>query len=502
MKLLTKLDQVTPFEARTIASVLSGKLKIKIIPDTKGQWNYDFEKKAVLYNERDLAYLDEKSVVAHFLHETGHAKYSVIYTNLWKERPTGLSISPFHRAKLKDLINIINNFRIEDRVRAYYPYAKEYLPTYGFKTHHFLNTFYHETGSDMSPYFQYIFAAYEDLGGDFIGEPKEKDGRIAEVIEKTHQLLAKARGGAAHQDLANIVFSDIYPIIKPLLDEEEEQKTEDRKQINWVLMPRQPFGQYPTYDQMYGEIKPLIAPTVAVFKRLLTDNTFDKFEGKYRTGGQLKERKLYKFRMHDFRLFERRVEKKTKDYLFSLVVDESGSMRGAYGESGSLPENHRITQAVKTAILFSHVLEKLGIPYTIHGFNAKYRTYKRADETFTDKTKKKFESMFDAVRSKAAGWNNDGDAIVLFSKQMEQATGKRVMLVLSDGQPAPDDSATVTYYDLKQAVKVVEKKGIATIGIGIESDAVRMYYGDYIVVPKIAQLPSKMLEKLKKALRS
>lgn len=469
---------ISTFEAAAIASMLSGKLRIKIKAEEGKGWSYNFDDKTIYYDPRDLEILTETDVVANLLHEAGHAKYSTQHSKL-----KHAGVPEGHFDKLWLLSNALEDNRMEDVVRHEYPYASDYIPLDNFKTRAVLNQWkahYDETGKKEPRFVQYVKSIYSEMNGISMPSP------VSSYVDKTKDAALRTRTQPSHQALMDIICKEIYPHIKDLLDEYEKPNI----QVGVMITGDSARNKFPTYKELYHQIRPLIAPTITTFSKVLKNTNFDRFSGKHRSGQKLNERKLYKFRIPDFRLFQRKEIAATKNYVFSLVVDESGSMNGG----------NKSVNAVKSAILFAHVLEKMGIPYGIYGFNAILRTYKKPEEPLTVKIEKDFEGMMKHTTSEKYGAedNNDGMAIYTFGKDMMKYDKKKVMFVLSDGAPAETQEGR--NFPLLGTVARVTKQGIDIVGIGIQSEAVKDYYENNCVVDKVDELPSALLSKLKKAL--
>lgn len=474
---------ISPIQAQGIASVLSGKLKVKIHEGRK--WAYDFMTQAIEYRQEDLIYLSEIDVIANFLHEAGHANYSIAPHDLnWQ------GIEPNHKDKIKEhLLNLIEDFRIEDKLRASYPYAKSYLPLYSFKTAYFiykLRAEYVNNGEKIPPYLLYCWAIYSGLAGkSYYFEDNEQGKDLINRVKKTLAFCKKARLSQSTHEVLDIIKEKVYPIIKDLLLDDKSPSF-----INLTYNPQD--KEKPYFPDLLPAVRHLINPLANILNRLLTSVKFDKYVGSYRSG-RLNEKKLYRFATGSDRLFQKKLEAKSKDYVFALVIDNSGSM----GSWGQTREDTRIENALKGAILFSYVLEKIHIPFEIWGFNSLIKQYKRADQDLASIYKTAFKTMFDETHCNNANYNNDGEAINLVSKSLLTHKGKKVMFVISDGRPAP--TAKSSFFEIKHEIRQAIKKKINLVGFGIGSDnaCVKDYYPTPIVVDKVDELPQIIGKTLK-----
>src|SRR4030042_1275438 len=323
---------ITPYEAQQIASVLSGGLKVKI--KEGNEWLYNYLDKTIYYRKEDLFSLRQLDVVANLLHEAGHAKYSTNPSKL-KDGSKVPKEKENHRKGLKELLNMIEDFRIEDKLRMEYPYAKDYLPLYSFKTAFILNLLsqrFIDFGEKVPRIIVYCHAIYAQLAKVPF---KIKDKQIIKKVKLTTQSALKARKTKNTDEVLKIIVNEIYPHIKDLLDEYKPLSSQPM-----VAFSSSSSSSVPIYNDLYPSIKHLIKPTTNRFNRLLTDTKFDKLAGKFRTGKQLDKRRLYKFRLGETRLFQRKIEASTKDYVVSLVIDESGSMTDDFKNKNEIGRAH------------------------------------------------------------------------------------------------------------------------------------------------------------------
>ena len=471
---------VSKLEARRIAGVLSGNLKVPV--EEGGAWAYDFKKKAIIYRPEDLSTLTEQDVVANILHEAGHAKYTTGPSELkW-----GANVESKHHDKLSLLVNVIEDFRIEDQLRKEYPYAKEYLPEWSFKTKFILDTYANEMlgpEGKVPKYLEYCFQSYAELADVKLVGRLDKEVKAA--VKKTKGWAAKGRVSYSTQEVANIISKNIYEHIKKFLDEWPEDKT-------GASLVYAPGIQKEPYEKLYKDIEKLIPPTTRIFERLLTDVKFDKYGGHFRSGPKLDTRKLYQARTGNTRIFQKRMEAGSKKYIFSLVVDVSGSMA----------DRVKLPNAIRAAMLFSAVLTRMKIPFTLHSFNADITHYKNPGQSINVELSPIWEQMWDAAYSDAAAYNNDGMAISQVSAIMNKyaADGRRVMFVMSDGYPAEDGEGF--NYPLDREIDIALRQGIELVGVGIGTNhEVDKFYPTSAIAANVNELPTVLLKTLKKALK-
>ena len=67
---------------------------------------------------------------------------------------------------------------------------------------------------------------------------------------------------------------------------------------------------------------------------------------------------------------------------------------------------------------------------------------------------------------------------------------------MSDGMPAGEGGFGTLQNDLREKIKRIEKTGIETVGIGIQTDAVKAFYKDFVQVDKLSDLTGIAMKKL------
>tara|TARA_Y100000590_G_scaffold305175_1_gene344209 strand:+ start:81 stop:1883 length:1803 start_codon:yes stop_codon:yes gene_type:complete len=211
--------------------------------------------------------------------------------------------------------------------------------------------------------------------------------------------------------------------------------------------------------------------------------------------------------------------KKEKDYDFkdtvvSLLIDNSGSMRG-----------RPITIAALCADILSRTLERCSVKVEILGFTTKnwkggksrekwnkngkpqkpgrlndlrHIIYKSAD-THWRQSKKNLGLMLKEGLLKE---NIDGEAITwAFNRLKKRKEERKIMMVISDGAPVDDSTLSVNSGDflekhLKKVVKYIEDTSdIEILAIGIGHDVSR-YYKKAIKISDVQELGDVMITQL------
>lgn len=203
------------------------------------------------------------------------------------------------------------------------------------------------------------------------------------------------------------------------------------------------------------------------------------------------------------------------DTAVSVVIDLSGSMN----------EKNKRGIATDTAIVLFECLSKIGIPFEIIGFDAAWSgadadevrmaTYAyqnrdgkcaRYDALHTWVFKAFKDRPFDArpylmglgLGGVGGSSNADGESVlVAHQRLMSRPEKRKIMFVLSDGQPACHCTSGLQQQRyLKKAVEQMEKKGTHVVGIGIMTDAVKEFYNKYVICNNAKDLAGTALKLL------
>lgn len=160
---------------------------------------------------------------------------------------------------------------------------------------------------------------------------------------------------------------------------------------------------------------------------VMTDNKYDR-RLKGRTRGSLDMTRLWKAEAMATNVFTQKQARKNKEYNVVLLVDESGSMQ----------EDEKIENAAQIAAFLSKAFHGLNVNLAIVGFNRYICLHKSFDEPLPDLVNLQKAMVAAAFSGRlGAGDNNDYDAMSYAYKLFKGRSGKNIMLMLSDGSPAP-----------------------------------------------------------------
>ena len=212
--------------------------------------------------------------------------------------------------------------------------------------------------------------------------------------------------------------------------------------------------------------------------------------------------------------FKKEKDLEFKDTIVTLLIDNSGSMRG-----------RPITIASICADILSRTLERCSVKVEILGFTTKNWKGGQSREQWSQKNKPNSPGRLNDLRHiiyKAADtqWrqaknnlglmlkegllkeNIDGEAISwAFNRIKKRKEERKILMVISDGAPVDDSTLSVNSGDflekhLKKTVKFIEDKtDIEILAIGIGHDVSR-YYNRAIKITDVNELGDVMISQL------
>jgi len=232
--------------------------------------------------------------------------------------------------------------------------------------------------------------------------------------------------------------------------------------------------------------------------------------------GTLDTSKLTRIIIDPFNSLSFKKEKETnfKDTLVTILIDNSGSMRGK-----------PISVAAICADILSRTLEKCSVKVEVLGFTTKHWKGGLSREKWTNNKKPKFPGRLNDLRhiiykSADTPWrqakknmglmlkegllkeNIDGESLRwAFNKTNKRKEERKILMVISDGAPVDDStlSTNLSNYlenDLKNTVNLIEQlSSIELLAIGIGHD-VKRYYKKAVKITDVQDLGDVMINEL------
>lgn len=214
------------------------------------------------------------------------------------------------------------------------------------------------------------------------------------------------------------------------------------------------------------------------------------------------------------KIYKREKDTDFRDTVITLLIDNSGSMRG-----------RPITIAALSADIISRTLERCGVKVEILGFTTKewkggnvhkqwikngrpaspgrlndlrHIIYKSADASWRKARKNLGLMLKDGILKE----NIDGESILwAYERLLARPEQRRILMVISDGAPVDDSTLSVnggSYLDmhLREVIRKVESAGLVElVAIGIGHDVTR-YYERAVTISEIDKLGETMTQQL------
>ena len=197
----------------------------------------------------------------------------------------------------------------------------------------------------------------------------------------------------------------------------------------------------------------------------------------------------------DLRIMMRNV-RKVRDLSVLLLIDLSESTNDVVLGS----ESTVLQLAREATVLLADALDKIGDPFAIHGFDSngrhdvEYFRYKDFGVPYNDKAKSRLAGMTGQLSTRMGAAMRHAGSVL-----KRQPSNKKLLLVITDGEPADNDVRDPQYlrFDAKKAVEELTRNGISTYCLSLDPRAdqyVSRIFGakNYMVVDDIQRLPEKL----------
>ena len=336
---------------------------------------------------------------------------------------------------------------------------------------------------------------------DLENDAKESDKAEEELeIEDSHISDLKKKGKTGINDLMYKTYTEEFDEI---IKAEELESVEELARLRKNL------------DQQLLQLKNFISKLANKLQRKLLAKqnrswNFDLEEGLLDTS------KLTRVIMDPFNSLSFKKEKdiEFKDTLVTILIDNSGSMRGK-----------PISVAAICADILARTLERCMVKVEILGFTTKHWKGGSSREKWMKNNKPNLPGRLNDLRhiiykSADTQWrqaknnmglmlkegllkeNIDGEALKwAFNKMIKRKEDRKILMVISDGAPVDDSTLSTNTSDylesnLKRTVKWIESKSnIELLAIGIGHDVTR-YYNKAVKITDVQDLGDVMINQL------
>ena len=298
------------------------------------------------------------------------------------------------------------------------------------------------------------------------------------------------------------VFTSIYDEVK---NAEELEKDEEIIRLRKSL------------DQQLTNLQSIVAKLANKLQRQLLAKQNRSWEFDLEEG-MLDSSKLSRIFIEPFHSLSYKMEKETKfkDTVVTLLIDNSGSMRG-----------RPISVAAICADILSRTLERCSVKVEVLGFTTKNWKGGKSREKWNLENKPKNPGRLNDLRhivykSADKPWrqskknlglmlkegllkeNIDGEALLwAFKRISARKEERKILMIISDGAPVDDSTLSVNSGDylekhLKQTVKWIEENSnIEILAVGIGHDVTR-YYQRAVKIADVQELGDVMINQLTK----
>ncbi len=336
---------------------------------------------------------------------------------------------------------------------------------------------------------------------DLENDAKESDKAEEELeIEDSHISDLKKKGKTGINDLLYKTYTEEF---------DEIIKAEELESVGELARLRK------NLDQQLLQLKNFISKLANKLQRKLLAKqnrswNFDLEEGLLDTS------KLTRVIMDPFNSLSFKKEKdiEFKDTLVTILIDNSGSMRGK-----------PISVAAICADILARTLERCMVKVEILGFTTKHWKGGSSREKWMKNNKPNLPGRLNDLRhiiykSADTQWrqaknnmglmlkegllkeNIDGEALKwAFNKMIKRKEDRKILMVISDGAPVDDSTLSTNTSDylesnLKRTVKWIESKSnIELLAIGIGHDVTR-YYSKAVKITDVQDLGDVMINQL------
>ena len=338
----------------------------------------------------------------------------------------------------------------------------------------------------------------DDTNFETVSESEDSDNLEEKEIEQDPSLQKLNKKDSLKEKYR--IFTDEYDEIK---NAEELEKDEEISRLRKNL------------DQQLTSLQSLIAKLANKLQRQLLAKQNRSWEFDLEEG-MLDASKLSRIVVNPFHSLSYKMEKETefKDTVVTLLIDNSGSMRG-----------RPISVAAICADILSRTLERCSVKVEILGFTTKNWKGGKSREKWNTNNKPANPGRLNDLRhiiykSADTPWrqskknlglmlkegllkeNIDGEALLwAYKRILKRKEERKILMIISDGAPVDDSTLSVNSGDylekhLKQTVKWIEENtNIEILAVGIGHDVTR-YYKKAIKIADVQELGDVMVNQL------
>ncbi|SIT69582.1 von Willebrand factor type A domain-containing protein [Ectothiorhodosinus mongolicus] len=191
-----------------------------------------------------------------------------------------------------------------------------------------------------------------------------------------------------------------------------------------------------------------------------------------------------------------RYKRNVRDLAVMVLLDMSESANDKVrGQDYSIMD---LTRAA--TVLFADALDRIGDPFALHGFcsdgrhDVHYYRFKDFEQPYNDLVKARLAGMQGSYSTRmGAAMRHAGHYL------KQQAKSKKLLIIITDGEPADNDTRDPQYlrHDAKRAVEELSREGVMTYALSLDPHAdhyVSRIFGasHFTVLDHVERLPEKL----------
>ncbi len=327
----------------------------------------------------------------------------------------------------------------------------------------------------------------KDMEGKLTENPEEREKREKAEGEESDKREKEEQDSNNKEEEKKARDADALANKKNKEEADKKESAEMMKKIRESLE-----GSEDEYQKEAQKLSPQINLLKEKLWEIFQDRRKRGMKSGFEDGEEIDVERRLQEKAKGISIFESKAWRRTelpreKDYAISLLVDLSGSMDG-----------ERINEAFAATILFTEVLNSLGIKLEVLGFNDQIYEYQTFSEKFSSLIRKRIITMKAEVSDTGenndakAQWNDDGWAVGETARRLaNQKEKEKLLIVISDGVPIPSPTHRGAKYELGSVVESIIKEGtVKIVGLGLGSsgvEAVKHYYPKHNLVASNAK---------------
>jgi len=335
-------------------------------------------------------------------------------------------------------------------------------------------------------------------------DQQEQQEASAEMSEETSDEMSEMEAQMEQEleELKEEMEKELEEIEKEEEKASEQEEKSEQPSMDDVDYTNMHDGAYindihhfkknkPLYSRLQRTIRPYSRSLIRRLQDLLEQNEDRKITGQ--TAGYLTQTELWR---KDGKIFSTKRDKSDESDLgIVLLIDESGSMYS----------DNRIIHAREAAVMMAEVCEALDIPLAVLGHTALGgpEVQIRHFINFGDSIKEQKSHLTNIAARES---NRDGMALQYAGEYLlRQPYKDKLLMVIADGLPHHPYKG---YYgdraikDCQDIIKTLDKKGVSSVGIAIGDgqDEIQTIFKQFISIPKLEKLPTKLVKLIERNL--